>query len=773
MGSGLCTAAARKRRYREPADPPGMSAFPEPTTRVARAPVRIAAAMALGLLAPACNAKQETPAPAASAAAPAGARTTPRARELLALEHRRDSAGITVDDLSSRAPLERSAAARALSRIADDRAAELLAKSLADEDPEVVAWAAYGLGYTCKGREPVTVRALIARAASLVSSAKPSTRIAARARIEPLDAIADALARCGTSDAERSLRAWLDGPDAQAEAAGFALGRFAARHKRLDDASIVALLDAASRPEKPLASAMFAFTRLGGLPDAVQARLAEVAEGMLARPGQGRALSVRALGHAGPRAVPRLAAILPDRKFTPSERADAARELARMGSQGQAALRAGLERLAPAPDKPLDAARLVSPEWGPLVTVLEALEHAPGGEKKLLSQLAGFPIPESISDAARRRVVHLRCRAAALIARTSADTVLRACDPDATGRIGQLAVVRVLDRGRITGPRHGRWLPLAQSADPVVRQAAIRLMPAHPEIAAPHQVLAEALGAKRDGTVASAAQLIAAYPDRASAGAEARRGKPREAQASGDEPAVPGAVKPHSSVVQALTKAFEVARPPDAIETRSALIDAAAALELLSLKPQIQLDCASDNPTLRSHAQKALRLFGERQRECKTFTAPSRAPAELASPQERTAKLTFVTDAGELVLVLDPELAPVAVTRMIELGRAGFFEGVVVHRVVPGFVAQFGDPGGDGYGGAGRLPLRCETAPLRFETGHVGVALAGRDTGSSQLFVTLGSFPHLDGDYPLIGRAEPGWDALAEGDVIRKVRVEP
>ena len=54
----------------------------------------------------------------------------------------------------------------------------------------------------------------------------------------------------------------------------------------------------------------------------------------------------------------------------------------------------------------------------------------------------------------------------------------------------------------------------------------------------------------------------------------------------------------------------------------------------------------------------------------------------------------------------------------------------------------------------------------------MGVALAGRDTGSSQIFVTLGPYPHLDGDYPLIGHAGPGWDSLAQGDLVHKVTLE-
>ena len=133
--------------------------------------------------------------------------------------------------------------------------------------------------------------------------------------------------------------------------------------------------------------------------------------------------------------------------------------------------------------------------------------------------------------------------------------------------------------------------------------------------------------------------------------------------------------------------------------------------------------------------------------------------------------MVFVTDAGELTVRFEPELAPIAATRFVELARAGFYKGIVVHRVVPGFVVQFGDPGGDGYGGGGKL-LRCETSPVPFGRLDVGIALAGRDTGSSQLFVTLARYPHLDGEYPRIGHAVGDWAAVAEGDVIRDARVD-
>jgi cyclophilin family peptidyl-prolyl cis-trans isomerase len=113
----------------------------------------------------------------------------------------------------------------------------------------------------------------------------------------------------------------------------------------------------------------------------------------------------------------------------------------------------------------------------------------------------------------------------------------------------------------------------------------------------------------------------------------------------------------------------------------------------------------------------------------------------------------------------------VAATRFVSLARSGFYSGVTIHRVVAGFVVQLGDRQGDGFGGSGRL-LRCETSPLPFGALDVGVALAGRDTGSSQIFVTLSRQAHLDGEYAWVGRADGDWDGVAEGDVVREARVE-
>ncbi len=642
-------------------------------------------------------------------------------------------------------------AARALARIADDEAGKRLLRPLADEDAEVIAWAAYGLGYTCKGRESSTVRALVTRSATLAAH-PPNTDSDPKPLLDPIEAISDALGRCSTPEAESTLRAWLD-IDARDEAAALALGRMASRKKRLGDSSIVALLDAASRPENPLGEALFAFTRLSNLGDSVEKRLYDVAsEALSAKAGPRRSFAVRALGRTGEPGIERLTKLVVDKRFSVAERADAARELAKPEANGQKALRAALISLAPTNE---NIGSIAGAAFGLLITVLGGVDLPVGDARSTLERLAALQVPKPSSLA--RRTIKLRCRAASLLAGATLTPAVEACDPDKDGLSGRLALLEVLSRAKITGTRYRRWKELTESKLALVRQAAIEKMSSHPEIDKPYEPIARALRAPDAGTVATAAQILTSYPNRA--GENASDDKKTDV------------VKPHREIVDALTTAFTVERPPDSVEVWSALMGAAGALQLLSFKPKLEAFCKNDNPTLREHAEKALRLLSNQKASCKAKSA-GKDPPELAKSPERTT-LAFVTDAGEVKLTLEPALAPVAVERLLELARSGFFDGVVIHRVVPGFVVQFGDRGGDGYGGAGKEPLRCETSPVSFQANRVGIALAGRDTGSSQLFVTLGPNPHLDGDYPLVGRAEPGWEKLAQGDVIKKVRVLP
>ena len=140
-----------------------------------------------------------------------------------------------------------------------------------------------------------------------------------------------------------------------------------------------------------------------------------------------------------------------------------------------------------------------------------------------------------------------------------------------------------------------------------------------------------------------------------------------------------------------------------------------------------------------------------------------------------SAKAVFVTDKGRFEIEFYPKEAPLTVENFVGLARKGYFNGLAIHRVVPNFVMQDGDPRGDGSGGPG-WHIRCEINRLRYERGTVGMALAGKDTGGSQWFVAHSPQPHLDGGYTVFGKVnESGMkvvDNLSRGDIIKEVTIE-
>ncbi len=673
---------------------------------------------------------------------------------LLSAEQRRDSSAIGGEALSSRDASVRRTAARALARIADARAAELLPLALADEDPEVSTWGAYGLGYACKGRETKIVRVLIARAASLSNEAQAAAA-SSGALPSPAEAISDALGRCAGPEAESTLRAWLHGPKARAEAAALALGRLVEHSGKLEDATLVALLDAADRAQDPLQNALFPLTRLSALNASTGERVLALALHLIAAHAPGAEFALRALGRIGDPGSAALGKLLADPTLSAGLRAQAARELSMLGAAGQHPLWAAFDSALP--QSPSDA-DLSGASYGPFSAVLDALEPPILSSGAKLQALADLAIGAQDSLTLKRRKVHVRCAAAALLAAVNYQNPrLLACDPASDSPTRELAVLAVLGRDKLRGARKQAYLQRASSKDGPLREAALEQIGQHAELSEAYRVLADALAAKSLGVVASAAHVLSRYPERAS----------RNADESGTLHTAP---KPDASVVQALAPAYAAARAQNSVEVQSLLLDAIGALQVLSLKESVNAACSSDNPTLREHAEKALHLLGEQGRHCDQFT-PSKDTSIGAAQSTARAQLSLDTDAGPLTLTLDPAFSPNAVARIVALARSGFYDGIAIHRVVPGFVAQFGDPGADGYGGDGKPPLRCETSPLPFSKGSVGIALSGRDTGSSQLFVTLGRYPHLDGQYALIGQAGPGWDQVAAGDRIVHARV--
>ena len=122
---------------------------------------------------------------------------------------------------------------------------------------------------------------------------------------------------------------------------------------------------------------------------------------------------------------------------------------------------------------------------------------------------------------------------------------------------------------------------------------------------------------------------------------------------------------------------------------------------------------------------------------------------------------TLLTEKGQVVLQLYPDKAPMAVNSFVFLARNGWYDGITFHRVLPGFVAQTGDPSGSGQGNPGYV-FNNEIEPmLKFDqAGVVGMANTGPDTNGSQFFITYAPAPDLDGTYTIFGRVLSGMDVL-------------
>lgn len=675
-------------------------------------------------------------------------------------EDTRKSADVPPEARIARDVRVRRRAIRALARIADDAAVDGLTKALEDEDPETSAWAAYGLGLACKGREETVVKALAARGAAIdVGPASP--------KIDPRFAIARAMGRCGGAFAEQTLAGWAKLGHANADASCFALGDIASRRGTLGDDTVTALLDAA---EKGRATAFHPLARMERLNDAFAARIIAAARtATTAKVADDRAFAIRALGASGPDAAPELEAIVTDSSRDVMDRIHAARALTKLGDEGHASAANALVKVTPNAKDPLAVSALGGAQVHVLATLLSALgSEPPKSAEPSLRSLADLSMPGTPPASLGRRIASLRCTAASLLSKGAYDSEpMRSCaDPGSvaweTARLASL-----LKRPLATADRKKAWSELAKSKNLRVREAALDAIGTHAEIpdALVRVAIADALSdLAHAGLVASAAETVHAHPERflALSPAEIKKAlDPRQPLNPNPEQTL------DAGIAKALEAAIANAWPEDLIETRVALLDAAVAVHLPKSDERAKAACADPNLTVRDRAAIALRALGNPKATC---PAPATMPVAKDLGPPKATKVKFATDAGDLTLVLDGDLAPITSARVIELAKSGFYKGIVCHRVVAGFVVQFGDPGGDGYGGSGQV-LRSETSPKPFDALDVGVALAGRDTGSSQLFVTLARYAHLDGEYPLIGHASGDWAAVAEGDVITDVYV--
>jgi cyclophilin family peptidyl-prolyl cis-trans isomerase len=126
------------------------------------------------------------------------------------------------------------------------------------------------------------------------------------------------------------------------------------------------------------------------------------------------------------------------------------------------------------------------------------------------------------------------------------------------------------------------------------------------------------------------------------------------------------------------------------------------------------------------------------------------------------------TSKDSIIIELYPDVAPATVSNFLHLIQNGFYTNIIFHRVISDFVAQAGDPRGDGWGGPGYV-IPSEDNDLSFERGTIGMATSGKDTGGSQFFICHSEQPHLNGRYTIFGKVREGMEVVDLIDIEDKI----
>ena len=150
------------------------------------------------------------------------------------------------------------------------------------------------------------------------------------------------------------------------------------------------------------------------------------------------------------------------------------------------------------------------------------------------------------------------------------------------------------------------------------------------------------------------------------------------------------------------------------------------------------------------------------------------APPSMEIDTSKQYTAVIETEKGDLVLELFAGDVPVTVNNFVFLAREGFYNGTTFHRVISGFMAQGGDPAGNGTGGPG-YTFADEFTEHTHVTGALSMANAGPNTNGSQFFITYAPQHHLDGKHSVFGQLIDGMDvleAIEQGDTIVRITIE-
>jgi prolyl oligopeptidase len=223
-------------------------------------------------------------------------------------------------------------------------------------------------------------------------------------------------------------------------------------------------------------------------------------------------------------------------------------------------------------------------------------------------------------------------------------------------------------------------------------------------------------------------------------------------------------------------RAYQASQGPEWPEIREALLEVLAARTGPEIDGWLREALEDPAPQVALAARRALEARGEQQLP-EVPPPPKSVSPHAARRFERNPIVVLETTKGALRIEAFATEAPVHVANLAGLVRAGFYDGLSWHRVVPNFVVQGGDPLGTGWGDPG-WALRAEVSPLRYERGTLGMPRSqGFDTGGCQLFLTHVPTPHLDGQYAVFGKVVEGLDVLdriERGDrILKATLVEP
>jgi cyclophilin family peptidyl-prolyl cis-trans isomerase/HEAT repeat protein len=232
------------------------------------------------------------------------------------------------------------------------------------------------------------------------------------------------------------------------------------------------------------------------------------------------------------------------------------------------------------------------------------------------------------------------------------------------------------------------------------------------------------------------------------------------------------------NAVTALVAAYEQAERDPTYVARAGILAAVVELDRAAARPLLDRALEDRDWSMRVRAATLLQGIEAGADVSKMRPAPAAGLADLndLTPMlnPTVSPMAYIdTEKGMIQIELAVLDAPRAVANFISLARRNFLGATPFHRVVPNFVAQDGDPRGDGEGGPG-YTIRDEINQRPYLRGTVGVALDWADTGGSQFFITHAPQPHLDGRYTVFGQVVQGMevvDRLQQWDQIRTVRI--